>query len=130
MLRHYLERGLSKAQLARELGVSRWTIYHWIESGQLDRRLDGEPVRYGPRAPLAAGPEPVIRFETLPGQQGQVDFAEFRLPWGKRYALLVVLGYSRLLWLAFYPRQSMEVLMRGVGERVRLLRRGAGGGVL
>jgi transposase len=36
--------------------------------------------------------EPVIRFETPPGHQGQVDFADFRLPWGKRYALLVVLG--------------------------------------
>ena len=39
-----------------------------------------------------------MRFETPPGRQAQVDFAEFRLPWGKRYALLVVLGYSRLLW--------------------------------
>ena len=36
------------------------------------------------------------------------------LPWGKRYALLVVLGYSRLLWFQFYERQTMEVLMRGL----------------
>jgi transposase len=60
--------------------------------------------------------EPVIRFETPPGQQGQVDFAEFRLPWGKRYALVVVLAYSRLLWLQFYARQTMGVLMRGLEE--------------
>ena len=60
------------------------------------------------------GKEPVVRFETAPGRQGQVDFAEFRLPWGKRYALLVVLGYSRLLWFQFYERQTMEVLMRGL----------------
>src|SRR4051812_34006284 len=46
-------------------------------------------------------PEPVIRFETPAGRQAQVDFAEFRFPWGKRYALLVVLGYSRLLWCRF-----------------------------
>jgi transposase len=59
-------------------------------------------------------PEPLIRFETAPGQQGQVDFAEVRLPWGKRYALVVVLGYSRLLWLQFYPQQTMAVLMRGL----------------
>ena len=58
--------------------------------------------------------EPVVRFETEPGHQGQVDFAQFRLPWGKRYALLVVLGYSRLLWFQFYARQTMEVLMRGL----------------
>lgn len=41
-----------------------------------------------------------------------MDFAEFRLHCGLRYALLVVLGYARLLWLGFFPRQSMEVLMR------------------
>ncbi|MBA1148593.1 helix-turn-helix domain-containing protein [Ectothiorhodospiraceae bacterium WFHF3C12] len=52
MLRHYLERGLSKASLARELGVSRRTIYHWIEKGQLERELDGKPVCYGPRAAM------------------------------------------------------------------------------
>ena len=59
-------------------------------------------------------PEPVIRFETEPGLQAQVDFAEIRFPWGKRFALLVVLGYSRLLWTSFYPRQTMQVLMQGL----------------
>jgi transposase len=60
--------------------------------------------------------DPVVRFETPAGLQAQVDFAEFRLPWGKRFALLVVLGYSRLLWLQFYSRQSMAVLMRGLEQ--------------
>src|SRR5581483_8568727 len=60
--------------------------------------------------------EPVVRFETPPGHQGQVDFAEVRLPWGKRFALMVVLGYSRLLWLQFYTRQTMTVLRRGLEE--------------
>jgi transposase len=61
-------------------------------------------------------PDPVVRFETEPGVQGQVDFAEVRLPWGKRYALLVVLGYSRLLWLRFFPRQDMRTLFSGLEE--------------
>ena len=65
-----------------------------------------------PRAPE----EPVVRFETLAGWQGQVDFGEFRLPWGRRHALLVVLGYSRLLWMRFYPRQTMDVLFAGLEE--------------
>lgn len=146
LLRHYLQQGLSKAEIARALDVSRRTAYHWIETGQLDREPDNEAVRYKPRPPVqreidsflpivvarlaeypkltathlhdeirAAGyaggytqvkeyvrqirPQPVIdpvvRFETAPGWQAQVDFAEFRLPWGKRFALLVVLGYSR-----------------------------------
>jgi transposase len=58
--------------------------------------------------------EPVVRFETPPGRQAQVDFADFKLPWGKRYALLVVLGYSRLLWVQFYTRKTMWALMQGL----------------
>jgi transposase len=167
LLRHYLERGLSKAEVARELGISRRTVYHWITTGQLDRELDRAPVRYTPRPAVArkidpfrsiiearlrefpkltstrlfeevraAGygggytqikeyvrqvrptppMDPLVRFETPPGHQAQVDFAEFRLPWGKRYALVVVLAYSRLLWLQFYPRQTMAVLTRGLEE--------------
>lgn len=61
-------------------------------------------------------PEAIMRFETQPGQQAQVDFAEVRLPWGKRFALMVVLGYSRLLWLQCYPRQTMRTLMSGLEE--------------
>ena len=160
LLRHYLEQGLTKAEIARTLKVCRRTVYHWIETGQLERELDNEPVRYMARAPvarkidpyreiilarLAAYPklsatrlheeiraagyaggytqvkeyvrqvrptppaDPVVRFETPAGLQAQVDFAEFRLPWGKRFALLVVLGYSRLLWLQFYSRQTLAV---------------------
>ena len=58
--------------------------------------------------------EPIVRFETPPGHQGQVDFADFRLPWGKRYALLVVLGYSRIFWLQFFRRKTMKHLFQGL----------------
>lgn len=170
LLRHYLEQGTSKSELARQFGVSRDTIHRWIREGDLDRDLEGDAVRYGPRPPaatkldpykpiiearLAAYPElsavrlldeiraagyaggysqlkafvrrvrptpppaPVIRFETPAGRQAQVDFARFRFPWGIRYALLVVLGYSRLLWCRFYPRQDMATLMDGLEEAFR-----------
>jgi transposase len=65
---------------------------------------------------LRPPPEPVVRFETPPGHQAQVDFASCQLPWGRRYALVVVLGYSRLLWVRFYPRQDLATLQRGLGE--------------
>ena len=55
-----------------------------------------------------------MRFETPAGRQGQVDFATFTLPWGRRYALVVVLSHSRLLWLCFYGRQTMAVLTGGL----------------
>ena len=170
LLRHYLEQGVSKAALARKLGISRRTVYHWIETAQLDRELDDEPACYQPRPPVptkldpykpiiltrleaypeltavrllqeiqAAGypggytqlkayvrrvrpkppPEPVVRFETPPGHQTQVDFADFRLPWGRRYALLVVLCYSRLLWLRFYPKKDMRALFKGLEAAFR-----------
>jgi transposase len=61
-------------------------------------------------------PEAVVRFETAAGRQGQVDFAEFHFPWGKRYALLVVLGYSRVLWCRFSPRQDMRTLLTGLED--------------
>ena len=163
LLKHLLEQGLTKTAIAAQLGVSRRIVYHWIETGQLERDLT-QPVPRGrvqratkldPYKPIiatrlatypelsavrlfaevqAAGyaggitrlrdhvaqvrprpePEPVIRFETEPGLQAQVDFADFKFPWGKRHVLLVVLGYSRLLWLTFYPRQTMRTLMAGL----------------
>lgn len=36
-----------------------------------------------------------------------------------RYALLVVLGYSRLLWCRFYPRQDMRTVIEGLEEAFR-----------
>jgi transposase len=165
LLRHYLEQGVGKTELARRFRVSRRTVYHWIETGQLERDLDDEAVRYRARPPVerkldrykgivaarladfplltsqrlfeelrASGyeggytqlkdyvrevrplppAEPLVRFETPAGFQGQVDFGTFQLPWGRRYALLVVLGYSRFLWLRFYPRQTMQTLFRGL----------------
>jgi transposase len=165
LLRHYLEQGMGKTELARRFGVSRRTVYHWIETGQLERDLDDVAAHYTrrpvvlrrldayrgiiqarlqtyplltaqrvleeiraagysggytqikeyvrsirPRPPLEA----VLRFETPAGFQGQVDFASFNLPWGRRYALLVVLGYSRLIWLRFFARQSMQCLFSGL----------------
>ena len=56
----------------------------------------------------------VVRFETPAGRQGQVDFATFTLPWGRRHALVVVLSHSRLLWRRFYRRQTMAVLTEGL----------------
>ena len=64
----------------------------------------------------APTPEPIVRFETPPGRQAQVDFARFTFPFGVRYALLVVLGYSRLLWCRFYPRQDMRTLVSGLED--------------
>ena len=164
LLRHYLERGATRAELSRRFGVDRRTIHRWVSGGQLERDA-GEGTQYRARPAVehkldaykgiiearleeyprlsarrlfdevrAAGytggygrvrdyvrsvrprepEEEVVRFETPAGRQGQVDFATFKLPWGRRHALVTVLGYSRLLWLRFYRRQTMAVLMEGL----------------
>ncbi|MCY4599631.1 MAG: helix-turn-helix domain-containing protein [Acidobacteria bacterium] len=51
LLKHYLVRGVSKAELSRRFGVSRRTIHEWVETGQLDRDLSSGGSRYSPRAP-------------------------------------------------------------------------------
>ena len=45
-----LKLGVTKAQLAREFKISRRTIHHWIETGQLDRDLAGGRTQYAPRS--------------------------------------------------------------------------------
>ncbi len=65
-----------------------------------------------------AEPEPLVRFETEPGVQARFDFAEFRFPWGKRYAVLVVLGYSRLLYVEWVARQTAWTVMQALESGV------------
>ncbi len=49
LLRYYLEQGMTKTELAERFGISRQTIHRWILKGELDRDLDVETVKYGPR---------------------------------------------------------------------------------
>ena len=53
LLRHYLEQGMTKTELAERFGISRQTIYRWIRSGELDRDLSAAGVHYSARAPVA-----------------------------------------------------------------------------
>ena len=39
MLNHYLDQGVSQAELSRRFGVNRRTIHYWIETVQPDRDL-------------------------------------------------------------------------------------------
>jgi len=55
----------------------------------------------------------------LPGEEGQIDWIEERLPWGVAYGFAMILAYSRYLYVRFYPRQSLEFFLEGHIEAYR-----------
>ena len=62
-------------------------------------------------------PEPLIRFETEPGRQMQVDWIEFRRAKANRLAAFVAtLGFSRSSYVEFVDNERLETLL-GCHER-------------
>jgi len=75
------------------------------------------------RAVRGIRPDPItpfeVRFETPPGEQGQVDLARFEVefmdePGVTRIVWLfsMVLGYSRLIWARFVIHQDLQSVLR------------------
>lgn len=67
----------------------------------------------------AAAAEPLVRFETAPGEQAQFDFGEewVAFPDGRREKRVLFVGrlkYSRHVHIEVVPDQTAETLVRGV----------------
>ena len=99
--------GLSGARLLREL---KERGYEGSYTAVTDFLRDVRP-------PPSPGYE--VRFETPPGEQGQVDFAQFQVvftdePETPRVVWLfsMVLGYSRLIWARFVVHQDLATVLR------------------
>ena len=83
LLKHYLDQGVSKAELSRRFGVNRRTIHHWIKTGQLDRDLATEARAYTPRPPVIHKLDPYkpiidARLEEFPKLSAKRLFDEVR----------------------------------------------------
>lgn len=57
-----------------------------------------------------AEPEPVVRFETAPGKQMQVDFTHIRRGRDPLLAFVATLGYSRVSWVCFTSNERADTL--------------------
>ena len=83
LLKHYLDQGVSKAELSRRFGVNRRAIHYWIETGHLDRDLSAGARGYTPRPPVAHKLDPYkgiidARLEAFPKLSAKRLFDEVR----------------------------------------------------
>lgn len=64
----------------------------------------------------ALKPKAVLRFETAPGEQAQVDWGLFKYKVNgetrRVYAFVMVLSYSRAMYVEFVEKQDLETLIR------------------
>lgn len=60
--------------------------------------------------------EPLVRFETAPGQQMQADFTHIRKGRDPLIAFVATLGYSRASWVRFTGDERAETLGRCLAE--------------
>ncbi len=79
--------------------------------------------------------EAYLRLRTLAGQQAQCDWAHFgSIKIGKAtrplMAFVMVLSYSRHLFLRFYLNAAMNNFLRGLHRSAHRLGRGSAGGAL
>ncbi len=106
LIRRYLETGLSGVRLCEEI-----TAMGFTGSVSAVRRF----LQTIDRAEIS--PKATVRFETPPGEQAQVDWAEIGYfldedgSSRKIYAFLMVLSYSRMLFVEFVTDISTESLI-------------------
>ena len=79
---------------------------------QVRRKIRQLDLRPRPKA------EAYLRLDTLPGEQGQIDWADFgmmRVGNGQRrlFGFVMVLSWSRAIWAHFSFEQTMSAVVRG-----------------
>jgi transposase len=96
---------------------------HWIPATVLLREIRGRGYEGGISqlkaylAPFKRRPEePVVRYETPPGKQMQVDFTTIRRGRDPLKAFVATLGFSRGTSVRFCAREDSEAWLTGLRE--------------
>lgn len=96
---------------------------HWIPATVLQREIVGRGYSGGISqlkaflAPFKRLPEePLVRFETPPGKQMQVDFTTIRRGGAPLKAFVATLGFSRDSYVLFTAREDSAAWLTGLGE--------------
>jgi transposase len=162
MIRKMYKEGLSKSEIARQLGLNRETVSRYIESEErpvytrkgkekyvlsdyekhISLRLENynlsakrlydevkeqgyegsyqTVVNYAGKIKGEKVKKATMRYETLPGQQGQVDWGYFGKLYDeelgeevKVYGFVMILGYSRTKYVEFFTRQDTISFLKG-----------------
>jgi transposase len=95
----------------------------WIPATVLMREIQERGYRGGVStlkawlAPQKASEaDPVVRFETAPGEQMQADFTHVRRGRDPLLAMVATLGYSRASYVAFGDREDTDALCTGLRQ--------------
>ncbi len=131
-VRSHLESGVKPRYQRDKARVTKLSPFHdylrerqaaaqpsWIPASVLLREIKGRgyggshsQLRAYLRTLKPAVPaDPVVRFETLPGEQMQVDWVEFRKGRNPLYAFCATLGYSRASFVEFVTDMKVETLI-------------------
>jgi transposase len=109
---------LIKESLGRYPGLSAARLWSMVKqrgyTGESDSHFRKIVARHRPRPPAQA----YLRLQTLPGEQGQVDWASFgKLAVGQALrnlsAFVMVLSYSRMLFVRFFLGQTQPLFLQG-----------------
>lgn len=130
-VRHYLlskEKPVYKKRMSKESKIEPYKKYikerlahaspNWIPAPVLMREIRNQGYEGSIRLvhyyiaslkPLVPA-EPLIRYETEPGKQMQVDWGVFRRGYSPLSAFVAVLGYSRYCYVEFVTNEQFETL--------------------
>lgn len=93
---------------------------HWIPATVIFSEIKTQGYRgklsmlrkYMRQQKPVANSEVIVRFETDPGYQMQVDWAEFRQGKDRLAAFIATLGYSRASYVEFVTNEKLETLLQ------------------